>query len=129
MTEERKRMWNAMGIEVVGQYATEDWTAQRVLISLWHELEAGGYLSKKRDSHIYLKACFDWAQRFPDEFRRNGWTFNNLRFFNHKRDKKGKLVSCEALIPFWKRPPTDEEIDRYIARSKGVRPQKKGDTK
>ena len=31
MTEERKQMWNAMGIEVVGQHAVEDWTTQCVL--------------------------------------------------------------------------------------------------
>jgi hypothetical protein len=118
MTEERKKFWNRQGIEVVGQYAVEDWTAQRVLISLWNELEAGGYLSKKGDSHIYLKACFDWAIRFTDEFRRNGWTFNYLRFFNHKRDKKGKLISCEALMRFWEAPPTDEQIESCIERQK-----------
>ena len=129
MTEERKRFWNRQGIEVVGQYAVEDWTAQRMLITLWQELEAGDFLSKKRDNHIYLKACFDWAIRFTDEFRRNGWTFNNLRFFNHQRDKKGKLISCECFIPFWKAPPTDEEVDRYIERQKRRAQQKKGDTK
>lgn len=131
MTEERKRFWNRQGIEVVGQYAVEDWTAQRMLIALWNELEAGEYLSKKRDNHIYLKACFDWAIRFTDEFRRNCWTFNNLRFFNHQKDKKGKLISCEAMMPFWNAPPSDEEIDQYTERTKKVfeKQAKKGDTK
>ena len=125
MTEERKKFWNRQGIEVVGQYAVEDWTANRVLISIWHELEAGGFLSKKDDNHIYLKACFDWAERFTDEFRRNGYTFNNLRFFNHKRDKKGKLISCEAMMPFWKAPPTDEQIETHIERQKRLQQPRK----
>lgn len=120
MTEERKRFWNRQGIEVVGQYAVEDWTAQRVLISLWHELETGGCLSHKGDNHIYLKACFDWAQRFTDEFRRNGYTFNHLRFFNHQRDKKGKLVSVEAMMPFWDAPPTDEQLDKHHERMQSL---------
>ena len=114
MTEERKKFWNRQGIEVVGQYAVEDWTAQRVLINLWHELD--GTLSKKGDMHIYLKACFDWAIRFTDEYRRNGYTFNHLRFFNHQKDKKGKLISCEAMMPFWRQPPSDEQIEKHIKR-------------
>lgn len=64
---------------------------------------------KDKDEKIYNKAILDlilYNQDATDRFLMHG--YDDIRFTDHERDKKGKLVKCRAY--FAKRVTTSVEI-------------------
>lgn len=62
-------------------------------------LDDGYFDCHKKEDVIYNKAIIKLClsdSRASDEFMAGG---NGFRFRNHKKDKKGKLVSVEAYLP------------------------------
>ena len=83
------------GIERAGQYYAVDWTVARVMEGLIVELQP--YLARK--DAPYCRALLSLAARRSDEFRRNGYSFHGCTFSGWRRDRRGKLVSCDASFP------------------------------
>lgn len=62
-------------------------------------LDEGYFDCHKKEDAIYNKAIIKLClsdSRASDEFMAGG---DGLRFRNHKKDRKGKLVSVEAYLP------------------------------
>ena len=53
----------------------------------------------KKDDVVYFKAVLKRAIESPDDFRHNGYFDGQMHFINHQRDKRGKLISVDALFP------------------------------
>lgn len=97
-------------IERAGDFRNTDFSVQFLMNNLvdffshkenWKPLE-----------RPYVIAMLKLAARYPDLFRRNAYSFANVKFSQHKRDKKGKLISVVA--DFGGRTPTDKEIEDFI---------------
>lgn len=59
----------------------EEWQASKVKVS--------------GDNYIYMKALFDLALSSPEN-RKKFIERHTIRFKDHERDKKGKLINCKA---------------------------------
>lgn len=92
-------------IERVGEHAQEDWAVQMMATAIRDEFKQ--YVTRKE--RPYVDALMKAVQTHPDLFRRRGYTFNGMRFSQHERDKRGKLVHCVA--DFGYEPPTDAQIE------------------
>lgn len=62
----------------------------------------------KGEDRVYMEATFALATRSKDNARRLLEREYEVRFRNHEKDKKGKVVKCEAY--FAKRVTTYKEI-------------------
>ena len=93
-------------IERVGEHRQEDWAIQMFAVAMRDEIAP--HIAKKELP--YFNALMSAVQIRPDLFRRRGYTFREMRFSQHERDKKGRLVSCVA--DFGYEPPTDEMIEK-----------------
>lgn len=68
----------------------------------------------KPQERPYIIAMLKLAANHPDKFRRNAYTFDGVRFYQHQHDKKGKVVSCMAY--FGDYIPTEEQLERHIRK-------------
>ena len=93
-------------IERMGEHRQEDWAIQMFAVAMLDEIAP--HIAKKELP--YFHALMNAVQRHPDLFRRRGFTFNGMRFSQHERDRRGKLVRCVA--DFGNEPPTDEMIEK-----------------
>lgn len=66
---------------------------KKTLIGMMDEIDA-----MTKEDAIYLKASMRRAIEHPDEFRHSGYTFENMHYLNHKRNGRGKLITCDALF-------------------------------
>ena len=70
----------------------------------------------KTSKRPYIIAMLQLAARHPDVFRRNAYDFGGVRFSQHNRDKKGKVVSCVA--DFGGGVQSEEQLITYLQREK-----------
>lgn len=92
-----------MTIERVGDFRDTDYAVSFMLRELSVYLQRGGYLSKRDGNDVYLLATLKAAADYSDIFRRKGYTFDDIRFCNHRRDKKRRLKSVEAFFALAKK--------------------------
>lgn len=91
-----------MSIERVGDFRNTDYAIAFMLRELSTYLERGGYLSKRDGNDIYLLATLKAAADNPDTFRRKAYSFADVWFCDHKRDKRGKLKAVRAFFRCFK---------------------------
>jgi hypothetical protein len=99
-------------VERVGDFRDVDYSVgflMHNLVDFFSEKE-----NWKPKDRPYVLAMLKLAAHHPDKFRRNGYTFNGVRFSQHKNDKKGKLVSCVA--DFGGCVPSEEKLQNYLRK-------------
>ena len=101
-------------IERVGDFRDTDFAVQFLMNNIID------FFSRKENwkpsKRPYIIAMLQLAARHPDVFRRNAYAFGGVRFSQHKRDKKGKVVSCVA--DFGCGVPSEEQLRAYLQREK-----------
>ena len=101
-------------IERVGDFRDTDFAVQFLMNNIID------FFSRKENwkpsARPYIIAMLQLAARHPDVFRRNAYAFRGVRFSQHKRDKKGKVVSCVA--DFGCGVPSEEQLRAYLQREK-----------
>lgn len=97
-------------IERVGDFRNTDFSVQFLMNNLVDFFSDKG--NWKPAFRPYVIATLKLGAKYADLFRRNGYSFDGIKFSQHKRDKKGKLISVVA--DFGKIVPTDKEIKEHI---------------
>ena len=97
-------------IERVGDFRNTDFAVQFLMDNLVDFFSSNE--NWKPSKRPYIIAMLKLAARNPDVFRRNAYDFGGVRFSQHKRDKKGKLVSCVA--DFGDGVPSEEQLRTYL---------------
>ena len=93
-------------IERIGEHRGEEWAIRMMAQNLSDELEH--YIVKKELP--YFRALMNAIALHPELYRRSGYSISEMRFSQHKRDRKGKIVSC--IADFGGGIPTDAQIER-----------------
>ena len=101
-------------IERVGDFRNTDFAVQFLMNNIVD------FFSRKENwkpsKRPYIIAMLQLAARQPGVFRRNAYDFGGVRFSQHKRDKKGNVVSCVA--DFGGGVPSEEQLRAYLKREK-----------
>lgn len=87
-----------MTIERVGDFRDTDFAVSFMLRELSVYLQRGGFLSKRNGNDVYLLATLKAAADYSDIFRRKAYQFDDVRFCDHKRNKRGKLLTVRAYF-------------------------------
>lgn len=91
-----------MSLERVGDFRDTDYAVSFMLRELSAYLQRGGYLSKRDGNDIYALAVLKAAADMSDVFRRKAYSFADVRFCDHKRNKRGKLMAVRAYFRLFK---------------------------
>ena len=79
-------------IEIYGLHQQEDWAIRFMARELERELEP--FIIKKELP--YFRATMKAIAEEPSVYRNCGYSTRDIRFSDHKRDKRGRLLSCVA---------------------------------
>lgn len=53
----------------------------------------------QNEEKVLASAILEHMARRPFLFRENGYSWEGVKFYNHKKNSTGKLISCEARFP------------------------------
>ena len=87
-----------MSIDRLGDFRDTDYAIQFMLNNLIDFLERGGHLKKKDSDDVYTIAMLKLAANNAEEFRNRAYRFDDVRFWKHEKNKKGKVIKCEAYF-------------------------------
>ena len=96
-------------LERVGEFRDTDYSVRFLMNNLVDFFSDKS--NWKAGERPYVLAMLKLAAMHPDKFRRNAYTFNGVRFNQHEKDKKGKVVSCMAY--FGEYIPTEKDLERH----------------
>ena len=79
-------------VEIYGLHQQEDWAIRFMARELERELEP--FIIKKELP--YFRATMEAIAEEPSVYRNCGYSTHDMRFSDHRRDKRGRLLSCVA---------------------------------